>query len=60
MMLMTDGIRSLVLKNADSSSLKRQAVSEGMQSLRDEGVSKVLAGLTTPEEVARATQEDVE
>ena len=57
---MTDAIRSLVLKNADASSIKRQATSEGMQTLRDEGVCKVLAGLTSPEEVARATQEDIE
>jgi general secretion pathway protein E len=56
----TDGIRSLVLKNADANTLKRQAMSEGMQTLRDEGAAKVLAGITTAEEVARVTQEDIE
>jgi len=60
LLLMSDGIRALVLRNADSSALKRQAMSEGMQTLRDEGVCKVLAGITAPEEVARATQEDIE
>ena len=59
-LMMTDGIRSLVLKNADASALKRQAMREGMQTLRDEGACKVLAGLTTLEEVARVTQEEVE
>ncbi len=60
MLMMSDGIRGLVLKNADASALKRQAISEGMQTLRDEGACKVLAGITTPEEVARVTQEEIE
>jgi general secretion pathway protein E len=59
-MPVTDGIRALVLKNADSNALKRHAMSEGMQTLRDEGAAKVLSGITTAEEVARVTQEDVE
>lgn len=56
----SDGIRSLVLQNADAGTLKKQAMSEGMQTLRDEGAAKVLSGITTAEEVARVTQEDVE
>jgi general secretion pathway protein E len=59
-MPVTDGIRALVLKNSDSNALKRHAMSEGMQTLRDEGAAKVLSGITTAEEVARVTQEDVE
>ena len=35
------------------------AVSEGMETLRDDGARKVLLGLTTVEEVLAATQEDV-
>ena len=32
----------------------------GMDTLRDDGARKVLAGMTTVEEVLAATQEDVE
>ena len=46
--------------NADSSALKRAAMEQGMDSLRDDGARKVLRGLTTVEEVLAATQEDVE
>ncbi len=57
---MSDAVRNLVLKNSDAGTLKRQAVLEGMQSLRDEGASKILSGITAAEEVGRVTQEDVE
>jgi general secretion pathway protein E len=60
LLVMSDATRALVLKNSDASTLKRQAVAEGMQTLRDEGACKVLAGITTPEEVGRVTQEEVE
>ena len=40
--------------------LKRAAMDQGMDSLRDDGARKVLTGLTTVEEVLAATQEDVE
>jgi general secretion pathway protein E len=50
----------LILKNADAQALKRAAMEQGMDSLRDDGARKVLTGLTTVEEVLAATQEDVE
>ncbi len=58
MMIMTDKIRQLVLKNVDSNTIKRQAAADGMRSLRDDGADKVIAGMTTIEEVLRVTQED--
>jgi general secretion pathway protein E len=58
--LMDDAVGPLVLKNADSQALKRAAMEQGMDSLRDDGARKVLTGLTTVEEVLAATQEDVE
>jgi general secretion pathway protein E len=60
LMLMDDAIGPLVLKNADAQSIKRAAVDQGMDSLRDDGARKVLTGMTTVEEVLAATQEDVE
>jgi len=55
----TDGIKSLVMQNKDSGTIKRQAVAEGMRTLRDDGIAKVMAGFTTFDEVLRVTQEDV-
>ncbi len=53
-----DEIRQLVLKNVDSNTIKKAAISKGMSTLRDDGADKVVRGLTTMEEVLRVTQED--
>ncbi len=60
LLLMDDAVGPLVLKSADAQTIKRAAVEIGMDSLRDDGARKVLAGMTTVEEVLAATQEDVE
>jgi general secretion pathway protein E len=60
LLLMDDVVGPLVLKNADAQTVKRSAITEGMDSLRDDGARKVLLGLTSVEEVLAATQEDVE
>ena len=57
MLIVSDAIRNLILKKADSSSICRQALEEGMKTLRDDGAQEVIAGVTTLEEVARVTQE---
>ena len=54
-----DEIRHLILKNTDSTQIKKLAVSRGMDTLRDDGAKKVLEGITTIDEVLRVTQEDV-
>ena len=46
--------------DADAQAIKRAAQDMGMDTLRDDGARKVLAGLTTVEEVLAATQEDVD
>ena len=53
-----DDIRQLVLKNVDSGTIKRAAMSKGMLTLREDGADKISRGLTTLEEVLRVTQED--
>jgi len=60
LLLMDDAVGPLVLRNADSQTVKRTAHEQGMDSLRDDGARKVIAGLTSVEEVLVATQEDVE
>ena len=59
LLLITDAVRALVLKNSDSPTIHRCAMDEGMDSLRDDGSRKVLEGHTTIEEVLAATQDEV-
>ena len=58
LLMMDDAIGPLVLKGADAQTIKRHAMEQGMDSLRDDGARKVLAGLTSVEEVLIATQDD--
>jgi len=59
LLAMDDAVGALILQNADAQAIKRAAASSGMDTLRDDGARKVLAGLTTVEEVLKAKQEDV-
>jgi type IV pilus assembly protein PilB len=54
-MEMTDGLRQLVVDNAPVTDLRRLAVQEGMQTLRQSGLRKVRDGVTTLQEVVRET-----
>ncbi|HOJ15311.1 MAG TPA: type II secretion system ATPase GspE, partial [Deltaproteobacteria bacterium] len=56
-LLMSDSIKSTILKTSDSNIIKKQAVSEGLHSLREDGARKVKDGITTIEEVLRVTQQ---
>jgi general secretion pathway protein E len=60
LLLIDDAVGPLILKKADSQTIKRVAMEQGMDTLRDDGARKVLAGLTSVEEVLAATQEDIE
>jgi general secretion pathway protein E len=60
LLLVDDAVGPLILKKADAQAIKRAAMDMGMDTLRDDGARKVLAGLTSVEEVLAATQEDVE
>ncbi|HKA92096.1 MAG TPA: type II secretion system ATPase GspE [Haliangiales bacterium] len=56
---MSDEVRTLALKKEDANIIKRAAVAKGMRTLRLDGAYKVLAGMTTIEEVMLVTAEDV-
>jgi general secretion pathway protein E len=60
LLLIDDAVGPLILRKADAQSIKRVAWEQGMDTLRDDGARKVLAGLTSVEEVLAATQEDIE
>jgi type IV pilus assembly protein PilB len=53
-----DEARKLIYEKVPSSVLRARAREMGMRTLREDGVRKVLAGLTTPDEVIRATVGD--
>ncbi len=55
---MSPSIKAMVLKSAQEYELKRQGRKEGMMTLRENGISKVLQGVTSPEEVMRVTVRD--
>ena len=50
-------MRSLIVTNPNANVLRDAALKAGMRTLKDDGWTKVLAGLTTPDEVLRVTQE---
>ena len=58
MLPMTDELRSLVMRHANSQDLRAAAVRDGMESMFENGLRKVIAGVTTIEEVLRVTRED--
>lgn len=51
----TDTIQQLIVSRATSSQIQKQAVAEGMITMRQDGYLKVLQGITTLEEVNRVT-----
>jgi type IV pilus assembly protein PilB len=57
-LLLSPSIRELVLNRSQERTIKDQARKEGMRTLREEGVSAALSGMTTLEEVLRVTAPD--
>ncbi|HKB57867.1 MAG TPA: ATPase, T2SS/T4P/T4SS family [Lacunisphaera sp.] len=56
--LVHDGIRAMIYDNVTAACLRRQARKDGMRTMREDGIRKVLAGLTTIEEVVSVTLGD--
>ncbi len=59
LMTMSESLRRMVVAKETSSRLRAQAIREGMRSLREDGLRKAAAGLTSVEEILRVTT-DVE
>ncbi len=55
-----DEVRKLIYDKVPATVLRARARELGMRTLREDGTRKVLAGLTTPEEVIRATAMDTD
>lgn len=56
LMPMSQSVKKQLLKNADSSEVKKEAVQAGMRTLREDGARLVLAGKTTSVEVLRVAK----
>ncbi|OGH13984.1 MAG: hypothetical protein A3H50_02140 [Candidatus Levybacteria bacterium RIFCSPLOWO2_02_FULL_37_10] len=50
-------ISDLIFEHPDSSAIEKEAILEGMITMKQDGYLKVLQGITTPEEVIRVAQE---
>jgi general secretion pathway protein E len=58
LLVIDNEIRPMITEKIDSQSIKNHAVSRGMKTLRQDGIEKVVEGITTLEEVLRVTQKD--
>lgn len=58
LLIVNDRIKKLIIDRQGSDVIKKLAVETGMKTLRDDGLDKVFKGITTPEEVIKATQEE--
>lgn len=56
LMVITDEIRALILTREDAGNIRKMAVSQGMLSLRDSALDKLVEGITSLDEVLRLTQ----
>ncbi len=54
----SSAVRKLIVEKADANVLEKQAISEGMTTMLDDGMDKVKKGVTTIEEVLRVTKFD--
>lgn len=54
---MSDTLRALIMKHANADEIKEQARAEGMTTMMEDGISKVLSGITTLEEVLRVARD---
>ncbi len=53
-----DDVRPLVIAHASASDIKASALQHDMRTLREDGWDKVLAGVTTIDEILRVTEDD--
>jgi type IV pilus assembly protein PilB len=52
-MIVSEAVRRLTVERKSADEISRVATAEGMKSLREDGIDKVLEGATSVEEIAR-------
>jgi type IV pilus assembly protein PilB len=58
LLLPNERIKELIVNKSPTSSIKNEALKQGMRTLRQDGLAKVLRGVTTLEEVIRVSADD--
>jgi type II secretory ATPase GspE/PulE/Tfp pilus assembly ATPase PilB-like protein len=56
--IVSEGLRRLMVRKEPGGIMKQRAITDGMETLRQDGWRRVLNGQTTVEEVVRVTQQD--
>ena len=56
-LLMSDAIKELIMRQGTADQIEKQAKSEGMMTMLEDGIVKAVEGLTTIEEILRVTRE---
>lgn len=56
LLVVTEPIRPLIMNRSPATTIAQVAIEQGMRTLRQDGWDKVMAGITTIEEVLRVTQ----
>jgi len=57
LLVLSEELRRMVMKHATSTEIEKQARSEGMRTMYEDGLMKALQGITSAEEVLRVTQD---
>ncbi len=55
LLVMSPDMKDLILKTSDANQIRKQAIANGMITLKKDGIMKVMEGITTIEEVYRVT-----
>lgn len=58
LLIVTEDVRQLIMQRKDGGTIKRQAVQNGMKTLRQDGIRKILNGITSIEELIANSQTD--
>lgn len=53
LLVISDAVRDMIVHQASATEIKAQAVREGMRTLRDDGLEKVITGVSTIDEILR-------
>ncbi len=56
LLIVSDDIRHVIGNGGDANQIRKQAISEGLRTLREDALEKLYQGITTPEEIVRVTR----
>jgi len=59
MLPMTTAIKEAIIQKLPAEGVRRKAIEQGVRTMRADGIGKVLAGVTTLEELARVTRQEM-